>query len=155
LEQGLKNILAEEETHWSQEEPLFNANGQLLEEGSTNILAQEETHLPQEEPHLPQEEPHLPQEEPPSSADGQLKARGRPVQSYSGLGKFIITTLNDGHEWSLDDLTRLSIKAGVLVGKTDPRKVMQMVLEGMKQNGVVEMTASRKWRLAQNVMEST
>jgi hypothetical protein len=204
LEEGFRNILAEEETHWPQQESLLSANGRQLAEGFGNILAEEETDLTQQEPFLsgngrqlaegfgdilaeeetdlPQQEPlpsangqhaadqqlkegfgnilageetDLPQEEPRPIANGQPKEHGRAVQSYSALGKFIFATLNDGNVWSLDDLTKGGIKAGVLKGKSDPRKVMQMVLEGMKQNGKVEMPAIRMWSLPQDGMESS
>ena len=111
LEEGFRTILVEEETHWPQQESLLSGNGQELAEGFGNILAEEETDLPQQEPLF--------------SANAQPKARGRAVQSYSALGKFIFTTLNDGQVWSIDDLTKLGIKAGVLVGKSDPKKVME------------------------------
>ncbi|MBI2303284.1 MAG: hypothetical protein HYU86_00860 [Chloroflexi bacterium] len=76
------------------------------------------------------------------------KAQGR-----SPLGRFILDTLGDGSEWTLEQLVTAAIAKGMFFNGKSPKRAIHFSLVGMKQNGLVRWVRSGVWKLESNEMK--
>jgi hypothetical protein len=65
----------------------------------------------------------------------------------SPLAQFVLATLREQGECSLSDLKFLARKNGISFGRKNPGRALHFLLVGMAQNGIVQRTSLRNWRL--------
>lgn len=95
---------------------------------------------------LEQEEIRWKSQQPPlvglEGLETATKAKGR-----SPLGRFILETLSDGREWTLDELVALARTKGMIANGKSPKRAIHFSLAGMKQHNFVQMVRSGVWRI--------